>query len=143
MKIQEMQISDLGQVMAIEKMSFRTPWKKSFFEYDLKRKGGNCLVAKENDEIFGYADAWLVGDEMHLANLAVTTQHRQQGIGSVLLTKIIEIAKTNKCRYVLLEVRVSNINAKKFYEKFGFNALYLRRKYYPDGEDALVYEKRL
>lgn len=138
-----MQLSDLDQVMTIEKASFPTPWKRSFFEYDLRRKGGYCFVAKENDEILGYVNAWHIGDELHLANIAVAGKSRHQGIGSALLTKIIDIALENNCTRIFLEVRVSNTIGQKFYEKFGFTTFYLRKKYYPDGEDAIVYGKNI
>jgi ribosomal-protein-alanine N-acetyltransferase len=143
MKIERMKISDLDQIMAIEKISFLIPWEKSFFEYDLRRKQGYCYVVKENEKVIGYTDAWHVADEVHLANIAVTPSYRHTGIGSKMLAKIIEDARKISCHKIYLEVRVSNSIAQKFYEKFGFIAIYKRVKYYPDGEDAIVYEKRL
>ncbi len=138
-----MTLEDLDQVMTIEQTSFATPWKRSFFEYDICRKEAQCFVAKEKDRVIGYVDAWFISDEVHLANIAVDKDFRQQGIASKLLSKIIEIAQQKNCKRVLLEVRVSNVIAQKFYEKFGFKKVYQRRKYYPDGEDALIYEKEL
>jgi ribosomal-protein-alanine N-acetyltransferase len=143
MKIDKMQIGDLDKIMAIENASFVIPWKKSFFEYDLRRPDGYCYVAKGNDEILGYIDAWHIADELHLANLAVIDSSRHKGIGSQLLLKIVEVARINRCAKIFLEVRLTNIIAQKFYEKFGFHKLYHRKKYYPDGEDALIYEKEL
>jgi ribosomal-protein-alanine N-acetyltransferase len=143
MIIQKMKQEDLDQVMYIEQTSFKAPWKRSFFEYDLQHQGGYCYVAKEKEEILGYANAWYIADEMHLANIAVHLKHRHMGIGMQLLKKIIEVAQKNKCRSILLEVRISNLIAQKLYEKFGFIKLYTRKKYYPDGEEAIVYEKRL
>ena len=138
-----MKKDDLDKIMAIEKISFLIPWERSFFEYDLRRKQGYCYVAKENEEVLGYTDAWHVADEVHLANIAVAPSYRHTGIGSKMLAKIIEDAKKISCHKIYLEVRLSNSIAQKFYEKFGFRAIYTRVKYYPDGEDAIVYEKRL
>jgi ribosomal-protein-alanine N-acetyltransferase len=143
LKIKEMTLADLDQVMIIEQESFRIPWERSYFEYDLKRPGGYCYVAKEDGKTLGYVDAWHIADEMHLANIAVTESHRHKGIGSQLLSKIIQVARKNKCIEIFLEVRASNLIAQKFYEKFGFTAIYTRKKYYPDGEDAIVYQKQL
>jgi ribosomal-protein-alanine N-acetyltransferase len=143
MKIEPMKLEDLDQVMIIEQASFKQPWERSFFKYDLKRPGGHLFVAKDGDEILGYIDAWQITDEMHLANIAVTLNYRHIGIASQLLSKLIELAKENNCQDIFLEVRASNEIAQKFYEKFGFVKGYKREKYYPDGEDAIIYRKRL
>ncbi|MCX7785426.1 MAG: ribosomal protein S18-alanine N-acetyltransferase [candidate division WOR-3 bacterium] len=143
MQIEPMTLEDLDQVMAIEKSCFVSPWKRSFFEYDICRKEAQCFVAKEKDKVIGYVDAWFIADEVHLANIAVAQEFRRQGIASQLLAKIIEIAQKKNCKKIFLEVRLSNIIAQKFYEKFGFRRIYQRKKYYPDGEDALIYEKVL
>ncbi len=138
-----MKIDDLVQVMVIEQASFKDPWKRSFFEYDLKQKDGHCYIAKENKQIVGYIVAWHIIDEMHLANIAVATSYRHKGIGCQLLSRVINIAQKNKCKKIFLEVRISNTIAQKFYEKFGFCPIYQRKKYYPDGEEAIVYVKSI
>jgi len=143
MKIERMKGSDLDQIMIIEELSFPIPWEISFFENDLRRESAYCYVVKENDLVLGYTDAWHIADEMHLANIAVAPNYRQLGIGSKLLEKIVNDAKENKCKKIFLEARVSNLTAQKFYEKYGFKAIYARKKYYPDGEDAIVFEKQL
>jgi ribosomal-protein-alanine N-acetyltransferase len=130
----------LEEVMEIETRSFKNPWKKSYFEYDLKRKGGFLYVAQEKGEILGYVDAWLLGDELHLANIAVKEEYRRQGIGTKLLKKVIDLGRKYGASYILLEVRLTNTSAQKFYEKLGFEVYYTRKKYYPDGEDAIVYK---
>lgn len=143
MKIVPMQLKDLDQVMEIENKSFAFPWKRSFFEYDLRRPNGCLLVAKQDDTILGYIDAWQIDDELHLANIAVAPDYRQQGIASKMILKLIEIAKKRHIKSIYLEVRVSNKIAQKLYEKFGFVNIYNRKNYYPDGEDAMVYKKSL
>ncbi|MCX8015655.1 MAG: ribosomal protein S18-alanine N-acetyltransferase [candidate division WOR-3 bacterium] len=143
MKIVPMQVKDLNQVMKIENESFAFPWKRSFFEYDLRRPNGYVFVAKQDDIVLGYLDAWQIDDEMHLANIAVAPNYRQQGIASKMLLKLIEIAKKKNIKSIYLEVRVSNKIARKLYEKFGFVNVYTRKNYYPDGEDAIIYKKSL
>lgn len=143
MKIEPMTFEDLDQVMAIEQHCFISPWKRSFFEYDLNRKDAQCYVVKEKDKVIGYVDAWFISDEVHLANIAVHKDFRRRGTASKLLSYIIEIAQKKNCKRILLEVRFSNIIAQKLYEKFGFRRVYQRRKYYSDGEDAIVYQKDL
>ncbi|MCX7756930.1 MAG: ribosomal protein S18-alanine N-acetyltransferase [candidate division WOR-3 bacterium] len=140
MKIYKMSYQDLDQVMDIENSSFKDPWKRDFFEHDLCRRSAMLFVAKEGPKVIGYIDAWLFGDELHLANIAVHPEFRRMGVGSKLLKKIIELGKTKNAKYMVLEVRKSNFGAQKFYEKLGFKQYYLRPRYYSNGEDAIVYK---
>lgn len=142
-KIVPMKQEDLDQVMAIEQVTFKDAWKRSFFEQTLKRKNSFSFVVKENNRVIGYMNAWQVEDEMNLDNIAVAEIYRNKGIGSQLMSKLIEISKENRCKKIFLEVRISNIAAQKLYQKFGFERLYSRKKYYPDGEEAIVYRKIL
>jgi len=142
-KIEPMTLDDLDQVMAIEKATFKDAWKRSFFEHSLNSENSFAYVVKENNQVIGYLNAWQVEDEMNLDNIAVAETHRRKGIGSQLLSKLIEVSKKNKCKMIYLEVRISNITAQKIYEKFGFEKSYSRKEYYPDGEEAIIYEKKL
>lgn len=143
MKIEQMKIEDLDQIMMIEEQAFNVPWQRSFFEYDLKQQNRYCFVAKQDDIVLGYTNVWHFADEIQLANIAVRQENRKQGIGSSLLREVIKIAQQNQCRSIILEVRISNIAAQHMYEKFGFKSILVRKRYYPDGEEALVYKKNL
>lgn len=138
-----MAISDLDQILQIEAQTFKTPWKRDFFEYDLHQPNRYCLVAKHDKIILAYAHIWHFADEMQLVNIAVRKEHRRSGIGTKLINEIIRIAKEEKCRSIILEVRISNVAAQLLYEKFGFRSIFVRKRYYPDGEEALVYKKSL
>ena len=65
------------------------------------------------------------------------------GIGSKLYLTLENKTKELNAREILLEVRKSNIKAQKFYEKFGFKEIFVRPKYYKNGEDALILRKEL
>ena len=138
-----MQLADLKEVMEIENQSFRHPWKRAFFLYDMNRPHAFCLVAKEKNRLVGYLIAWKIEDQFHLANIAVHPDQRRKGIGSQLLKTIFEIGKEIKCKNIFLEVRESNISAQDFYRKFGFANTLTQKQYYHDGEDALILEKEL
>ena len=138
-----MQLADLKEVIEIETISFRHPWKRAFFLYDMNRPHAFCLVAKEKNQLVGYLIAWKIEDQFHLANIAVHPDQRRKGIGSQLLKTILEIGKEVKCKNIFLEVRESNISAQDFYRKFGFAHTLTQKQYYHDGEDALILEKEL
>jgi ribosomal-protein-alanine N-acetyltransferase len=141
MKIERMQVSDLKEVMEIEKASFSSPWKRSYFLYDMNRPHAFCLVAKENKRLVGYLIAWRIEDQIHLANIAVHPAERKKGFGSQLLKTILEIGEELKCQNIYLEVRLSNTIAQNFYCKLGFVQNFIQKHYYHDGEDALILEK--
>jgi len=80
---------------------------------------------------------------MHLANIAVAPPYQGQGVGSHLLSVILGEALVRQVRRAFLEVRPSNRKAIRLYEKFGFDKVGVRRRYYRDGEDALIMERYL
>lgn len=140
-KIRWMKSKDLEEVLRIEKENFKFPWKKGYFDYDLRRPNTYCLVAEANNKVVGYLVAWEVAEELHLANISVDKNYQKKGIGTKLMNEIITIARLRDIKKIYLETRVSNIVAQKFYQKFGFKYSYLRKGYYSDGEDAWVMEK--
>jgi ribosomal-protein-alanine N-acetyltransferase len=89
--------------------------------------------------VIGYTVTKHVEDEGHILNLAVHPAHRGKGIAKVLVSKGLEELRQKGSRYVYLEVRVSNAEAIRLYESFGFRAGGIRKSYYLEPvEDALV-----
>lgn len=138
-----MQEGDLDQVMEIENESFNHPWKRKFFLSDLNKPSAFCWVAKEGDEIVGYIINWQIADEFHLANIAVKTEYRRKGIARQLLNEAIGLARALGCTRIFLEVRPTNSAAIQLYKKFNFQTIATRKSYYPDGEAAIIMERRL
>jgi len=96
-------------------------------------------IARDGRRIVGYASLWLLVDEAHLTSIAVRQAQRRQGIGEVLLIGIVKLALEMKASLVTLETRASNAGAQALYEKYGFNRVGTRRRYYSDnGEDAVI-----
>jgi ribosomal-protein-alanine N-acetyltransferase len=94
---------------------------------------------EERQYIFGFAGLWMMADEAHIINIAVSEEHQHQGIGELLLIGMIDLAAQLKARYIVLEVRVSNIVAQSLYSKYGFKAVGVRKGYYTDNhEDAVM-----
>jgi ribosomal-protein-alanine N-acetyltransferase len=82
---------------------------------------------------------WLMVDEAHLTTFAVHPAWRRQKIGERLLLAFVDLAVARHAREATLEVRLSNIPARRLYEKYGFRPVGLRPRYYSDdGEDALI-----
>lgn len=138
-----MRESDLDEVLQIERSSFKTPWHRAFFLFDLNRPTSFCLVARAEGKVAGYLIAWREGGKFHIANLAVASPFRRQKIGSRLLSEAIKASRELGLTKLYLEVQTSNEPAISLYEKFGFKPTQRRPSYYTDGEDAWTMEYEL
>ena len=74
----------------------------------------------------------------HVVSVAVIDERRRKGFGSVLVNEAIKGVKIRQCSELYLEVRCSNNDAVRLYEKLGFSITQRLKAYYRDGEDAYV-----
>ncbi len=131
---------DLRAVDRIERRSFADPWPLEAIYEELQADALRLpLVAERAGTLVGYLMAWRCGDELHVLNLAVSPEERRHGAGSLLLEAALAEAGARGLSLVTLEVRESNLGARAFYERHGFEAAGRRRGYYRDnGEDAII-----
>jgi len=138
---------DLPRIVEIESLAFETPWSLNSFERELTLPFSRLTVAVDGNPqspaISGYLCRWLVADECHVLNVAVHPEFRRGGVGAGLLRVAIEEARAREASMVTLEVRRSNLPARRLYRKYEFEERRLRRHYYGPGEDAIVMELRL
>lgn len=139
-RIREMLASDLEEVMGLEYEIFDAPWDEELFMQELRRGEGTIyLVAESGGTVFGYIGAQLLGGEVHVTNMAVAAAHRRRGLGSALLVSCVRRGTARGARWLTLEVRENNSEAREFYRLFGFDEIGMRRGYYADsGEDAVI-----
>lgn len=163
-----MRVSDISEVMAIERQSFPTPWTPHAYRYELThnanayyyvvrpREAPHSAHAEEitgwrarlrrmlgskpaGPPILGYVGFWLAAGEAHISTIAVHPDVRRRGLGELLLVKVIETALARGADFVTLEVRASNQAAQRLYEKYGFERKGERKGYYRDTrEDAWI-----
>ena len=96
-------------------------------------------MARLDGRIVGYAGIWLMVDEAHVTTFAVDPDFRRRSIGERLLLAMLDVAIEKGAREATLEVRLSNLAARRLYEKYGFRPVGLRPRYYSDdNEDALI-----
>ena len=140
LRIEPMRIDDLVAVHAIERASFAAPWPTNAYRSELEtNRLAHYLVARVEDEVVGYGGMWLMVDEAHITTFAVDPAWRRQRIGERLLLALLDLAIDRRAREATLEVRLSNMPARRLYEKYGFRPVGLRPRYYTDdGEDALI-----
>lgn len=133
---------DVPGVMKIEAVSFgRHHWSEESFQYELKNQIGRyySLVNRKDGSIIGYCGYWLILDEAHITTIAVDHAYRGNGLGDLLLIKMLERMSTQSVKWATLEVRVSNFSAQQLYYKFNFKSMGIRPRYYQDtNEDAVI-----
>jgi [ribosomal protein S18]-alanine N-acetyltransferase len=144
-RIRDATYNDLPRVLDIERLSFAQPWSVNSFRRELSLSFSRLMLAMiENDgdggAIAGYLCRWLVAGESHILNVAVHPGFRRHGVGTALMAEAVDEARSRHVQLIILEVRRSNLEARKLYRKFGFEERRLRRNYYGPGEDALVME---
>jgi ribosomal-protein-alanine N-acetyltransferase len=143
--IRSMILDDLEQVQAIDQLSFSLPWPASAFRYELLENPRSLLwVAEVNGQgdpsiIVGAIVVWLILDEAHIATLAVHPDYRGRGIGQGLLVTALQGSTLGGAQMATLEVRANNTSAQTLYQRFGFEVVGRRLRYYRDNnEDAIL-----
>ncbi|MEZ0239958.1 MAG: ribosomal protein S18-alanine N-acetyltransferase [Chloroflexota bacterium] len=138
--VEPMTLADLVAVHRIEHASFSSPWPDDAYRSELQtNRLASYLVVRAADEIVAFGGIWLMVDEAHITTFAVDPAWRRQGIGERLLLALLDVALARRAREATLEVRLSNVGARRLYEKYGFRPVGLRPNYYTDdGEDALI-----
>lgn len=132
---------DLDSVLVIEKASFPSPWSKSLFMGELNSAYSFPMVAMDSEgHVVGYICPMLIIDEGHILNVAVHRDFRGEGIGRLLVQKVLADCTSRGAESVSLEVRVSNAVAISLYRDLGFTVTGRRKGYYENGEDALLME---
>jgi len=138
--VEPMRFTDLAAVQEIERVSFTTPWPPHAYRSELEsNRLATYLVVRAGDEVVAYAGMWLMVDEAHITTFAVHPAWRRRRVGERLLVALLDLAVARRAREATLEVRLSNLAARRLYEKYGFRPVGLRPRYYSDdGEDALI-----
>lgn len=139
-KLVNLKQDDVVDMLRIERKAYPTdPWTLDNFLGELNRPFTLALGLKNGPNLLGYCLAWILGDEVHLLNIAVDDQYRNLGLGQLLLKALLTAGRRKKAATVLLEVRPSNEEALAVYRKFNFQVVGRRPGYYSDsGEDALL-----
>jgi len=136
-----MTADDLDQVLAIEQASFPTPWLRQHFLDELNSPHAFPLSAFDGDgRLIGFICPMLLLDEGHIMDVAVDPVCRGKGVGRLLVQRVLDDCRASGGSFVSLEVRVSNTAAIVLYKGMGFVETGLRKRYYKDGEDALMME---
>lgn len=138
--------NDINEVYKISKSSFSIPWSIESINSEMNNPLAKYIVAKDEDSnlVVGFVGIWIVVGEGSITNIAVNPKYRGNGIGSKLLSSLINLCSDLNCTLINLEVRESNYPAQNLYKKYGFIVDGIRKGYYEDNkENAILMSKTL
>lgn len=144
MILQNMEEQDGEQIAQLEKEIFKDAWTQTGIEETWREPHSFIIVAKEEGEVVGYGIVYCVLDEAEIAKIAVKETKRHKGAGSRLLKEIERKCLQKNITRILLEVRESNVLARKFYVKEKFVEDGIRKNFYENPmENAVLMSKMI
>ena len=118
-------------------------WSKKQWIDEFKKEGVNVFCLLLSNLVIGICVFQIVLDEAQINFFVVDQKYRKKGFGSLLMLFLIKQCEVLSIKKLFLEVSHTNFIADRFYSRFEFSTVGIRRKYYKDGSDALIKEKIL
>ena len=118
-------------------------WSKKQWADEFKKEGIKVFGLLFSNLVIGICVFHVVLDEAQINFFAVNPKYRKKGFGSYLMSFLIKQCKKLNVNKLLLEVSQANVKAVRFYNRFDFYTVGIRRNFYKDGSDALLKEKKL
>ena len=136
--VRKMEFRDIKKVVELEEKYLLESLGEKLLASELSEKnnGVSFYVIENDDVVIGYIGRYYFCQEAEVLNFVVDESYQHQGYGQKLFDKMVEDMKDVK--KITLEVRASNIKGINFYTKNGFKQVGVRKKYYKNGEDALL-----
>ena len=133
---------DAAAIAEIEQVVFEDgAWGEGLIDLELIAPGRVIVVAEHEGVLIGYASAAVIADVADLTRIAVMPADRREGVGSTLLTTLLETAVARGAARMVLEVAETNEPALAFYLVSGFSEIARRRDYFGRGVDAVIMER--
>ena len=136
-----MTLKDLDDMKDILYSDFDNFWSYNILKQELENPNTTYIIAKEKNQVVGFAGISICIDEATLNNIVVKKGYRGRGLGGELLESLIDICSDLNLKTLTLEVNTSNEPAIRLYKKFGFKNLGIRKKYYNNSQDAYIMTK--
>ena len=118
-------------------------WSKKQWANEFKKEGIKVLGLSFSNSLIGIGVFHVIHDEAQINFFVINNKFRKKGFGSFLMGNLIKQCEKLNIKKLLLEVSNTNVTAEKFYNRFDFYTVGIRRNYYKDGSDALLKEKKL
>lgn len=138
--IRRADINDCESILAIEQACFEYPWSRLLFDADLSSNPNAAYwVAQSGEgEVLGFIGTHDIAGEINITNVAVAPEFRGCGIAQALVKTVKDHFKDKDIYGITLEVASENAPAIHVYEKADFSPEGIRKKYYKNGDDAII-----
>ncbi len=133
--------SDLPKILQLYKDNFADGWNKAMLESAFDTNRFIALGAFENQNLIGLITCSMAIDDADIEGVVVAKEFRLKGYAQILLTELENLLNEKDVKKIFLEVRESNIPARTLYQKNGYKEINKRKKYYSDGENAVIMAK--
>jgi ribosomal-protein-alanine N-acetyltransferase len=142
--VRRLRLADLDRIMDIERASFGDEaYDRNLFAEFFHKCGELFLVAEHDRRVQGYMIACIRGEQAELVSVAVDPAARRRGAASALMESTLRRLRRRGIARVGLTVRVTNDQARAFYERYGFEKVRRAPRYYEDGRDGWRMAKNL
>ncbi|MAV64205.1 MAG: ribosomal-protein-alanine N-acetyltransferase [Candidatus Marinimicrobia bacterium] len=138
--IEKAKINHLKDIVGIETECFDTPWSYESFLNEINNNVSSNWVYLKNNNVLGYLFGWVLEKDFQINNIAVKSCFRRNGLAYKMIKNCIDVIDLDS---MVLEVSEFNESAILLYEGIGFKKNGLRKKYYSDGSDAILYKMDL
>ena len=118
-------------------------WTKKQWANEFQKKGTKIFGLSISNLVIGICVFQVVLDEAQINYFVVKQKFRKKGFGSYLMSFLIKKCEELSLKKLILEVSQSNVTAERFYSRFDFSTVGIRKNYYKDGSHALLKEKKL
>jgi len=133
----------LEACLALDQSCLKGLWSRSQWVTELADPQRPGLGLWQQCQLRAMACGWLVVDELHVTLVAVAPSQQRQGLGRLVLSALLEQGRLLGAHHATLEVAAGNQAACALYRSAGFAEAGRRRRYYRNGEDALIQWRRL
>jgi [ribosomal protein S18]-alanine N-acetyltransferase len=142
MNVRRITLDDLPGVLELEHLLFvDDAWSEETYRGELADQSGtrHYVLVEDDGAIAGWAGLAAAGGQADVLTIGVRPELQGRGVGSTLLAALLDEAAERGCAEVFLDVRADNERARHLYERRGFKAIGVRKRYYqPSGVDAIV-----
>jgi ribosomal-protein-alanine N-acetyltransferase len=146
LKVSPISVDEIESIVTLDRLCFGGLWSIDSYRRELSNENSHFLAITVNPDlepetngIIGFGCFWAILDEAHITLLGIHPQYQARGLGQLLLCSLLDRARKIEMARATLEVRASNLGALHIYEKYGFQTVGRRKKYYQDtGEDGVI-----
>lgn len=137
-EIHTMKLCDLEEIKDVLQTDFDDFWNFEIFKEELVNTNSSYLVLRYDDKIVCFGGIKIILDEANIMDIVTKKDKRNQGFAKIILNKLINLSKEKNCASITLEVRENNLPAIHLYESFNFKEVGRRKKYYKNGDTAIL-----